>query len=119
MAFSINKATLVGNITSDITLKKTQSGKSVANFSVATNHSVKNGDEWDQVPTFHRIVAWGGVADFIEREGDKGAKVYIDGRIENGSYQKDDGTVVYTSNIVADNVILMSNPRVVDTSMPF
>jgi single-strand DNA-binding protein len=107
MAKSINKAILVGNISSDITLRKTSSGTSVAHFSMATNHSVKNGDTWEEMATFHNIVAWSSTAEYLEKYASKGMKLYVEGRIQNSSYEKD-GNKYYKSEIVANEVVLMS-----------
>lgn len=106
MAFSINKATLVGNISSDITLKSTNNGNSVVNFSLATNRSIKNQDgSYTDVATFHRVVVWGKLAEWVARDLSKGSKVFVEGRIDNRSYDDESGVKKYISEIVADHVI--------------
>jgi single-strand DNA-binding protein len=110
MAFSINHVTLVGNLTKDPELKYTPSGTPVCQFSVATNRSVKQEDgTYKDFPTFHRVLVWQKMAEFVSSKIQKGNKVYVDGRIENRTYEKKDGTIGYTSEIVAQNVIPMSN----------
>lgn len=105
MAFSINVAFITGNITRDPELKYTPSGSAVCSFGVATNHSIKKGDEWEDIPTFHNIVVWGKQAEFIANSVHKGTKVSITGRIDNRQYDAKDGTKRYISEIIADTVV--------------
>lgn len=107
MAFSINKAQLVGNVTKDPELKYTPGGNAVLTMNVATNRSIKKNDQWEDIATFHRVVVWGRTAEYIAKTVTKGQKVYIDGRIDNRSYEKD-GQRYYISEVVAENVIPMS-----------
>lgn len=105
MAFSVNLAVITGNVTRDPELKFTPSGQAVCTFGVATNHSVKKGDQWEDVPTFHNIVVWGKVAEFLSNVLKKGIKVSLTGRISNRQYDAKDGTKKYISEIIADTVI--------------
>lgn len=101
--FSINKVYLLGNITKDITLKTTPNNNDVCNFSVATNQSRKTDDGYEDVPTYHNIVAWGGVARVAAKLG-KGDRVAIEGRITKRDYEKD-GRKIYVTEILAEKVI--------------
>jgi single-strand DNA-binding protein len=105
MAFSINLAVITGNVTRDPELRYTPSGSAVCSFGVATNHSIKKGEQWEDIPTFHNIVVWGKVAEYIANTIHKGIKVSITGRIDNRQYDAKDGTKKYISEIVADTVI--------------
>jgi len=112
MAFSINRAILLGNLTRDPELRQTNSGKSVATLNLATNHSVKNQDgSYTDIPTFHRIVVWGKIADFIHKSCRKGTKVYVDGRIHTSEYEDKSGQKQRSREIIADNVIPMSEKQ--------
>ena len=111
MPFSINLAIITGNVTRDPELRYTPSGSAVLSFGVATNHSVKKGDQWTDVPTFHNIVVWGKQAEFLSNNLKKGTKVSIQGRIDNRQYDAKDGTKRYISEIVADIVIPFLPPR--------
>ena len=111
MAFSINLAIITGNVTRDPELKFTPSGQAVCTFGVATNHSIKKGEVWEDKPTFHNIVVWGKIAEFLSNTLKKGMKVSITGRIDNRTYDKKDGTKGYTSEIVADTVIPFTDHR--------
>jgi len=109
MAFSINLAIITGNVTRDPELKFTPSGMAVCTFGVATNRSIKKGDNWEDVPCFHNIVVWGKQAEYIANTVKKGIRVSIQGRIDNRSYEAKDGTKRYVSEIVADTVIPFTN----------
>lgn len=112
MAFSINHCVLLGNLTKDPELRYTKSGKPVATLNMATNHSVKNEDgSYQDVPTFHRIIVWGKMAEFIARDARKGTKVYVDGRITTREYEDKDGNKQRSREILADNVIPMSQAQ--------
>lgn len=110
MAYSINQVFLVGNVASDVDLKFTQNKQAVANFSIATNRSIKKNDEWESVATFHRIVVWGKLAEQCGASLTKGKRVTIQGRIDNRSYEAKEGGKRYISEVVADSVIYDS-PR--------
>lgn len=114
MAFSINMAVITGNVTRDPELRYTPSGSAVCSFGVATNHSIKRGEEWENVPTFHNIVVWGKQAEYISNTLKKGMKVSLTGRIDNRQYDAKDGTKKYISEIVADNVIPFTERRGAD-----
>jgi single-strand DNA-binding protein len=109
MAFSINLAVITGNVTRDPELKFTPSGMAVCTFGVATNRSIKRGENWEDVPCFHNIVVWGKQAEYIANTVKKGVRVSIQGRIDNRQYEAKDGTKRYVSEIVADTVIPFTN----------
>ncbi|MBI2464974.1 single-stranded DNA-binding protein [Candidatus Shapirobacteria bacterium] len=111
MAFSINLAIITGNLTRDPELRFTPSGQAVCSFGVATNRSIKKGEQWEDVPTFHNVVQWGKPAEFTANNLKKGMKVTVTGRIDNRSYDAKDGTKKYISEIVADTVIGLTDHR--------
>jgi len=98
----MNKAILIGNVGKEPELRKTQSGISVANFSLATSKKVKGEDKTE----WHRIVAWDKLAEIIEKYLHKGDKVMIEGEIETREYEKD-GRKVYTTEIRAWNMEML------------
>ena len=95
----MNTVNLVGRITNDVEVQKTQSGVSVTKFTLAVNRKFKK-DEAD----FIRCVAWRNQADFLGNYIKKGALLGITGRIETGSYDDKDGKRVYTTEVVVDDV---------------
>ncbi len=97
----INRTILVGRLTRDPELRKTGTGKSVVNFTVACNRQFGNRDEAD----FINCVAWNHTADFMANYLKKGALVGLEGRIQTGSYEDNTtGKVVYTTDVVVDNL---------------
>ncbi len=112
MAKSLNKAQIIGNAGKDAELRYTNTGKGVAQFTVATSDSWKDQSGTLQEKTiWHNVVAWDKLGEICANYVKKGTKVYIEGRIENRSYEDKDGVKKYTSEIVATNMILLSgNP---------
>lgn len=107
----INNVVLVGRLTKDVEIRKTQSGLSVASFTVACDRRLsqeqKNNNE--QSADFISCVAWRGSADFLGQYSHKGDTVGVEGRIQTRTYDRD-GQKVYVTEIVANNVsILHSN----------
>lgn len=101
---NFNKTIIVGRVTKDIELKVTQSGKNVANFSVATNSFYKkdNGEKVD-VPEFHNVVAFGNLADIIAKYVTKGQIILVEGRLSTSSWEKD-GKKFYKTDIIAEGM---------------
>ena len=98
---SMNLVVLMGRVTSDIEVKKTQSGVSVARFNVAVDRPSKQGEE--KKTDFISVVAWRGTAEFCGKYFSKGKMIAIEGSIQTGSYEKD-GVKRNTFDIVANNV---------------
>jgi len=106
MAFSLNKAQLIGQLGQDAETSFTTSNLSVTKFSIATTHSRKTKDgNWENQTTWHNIVAFG-LNDFLKDQLKKGKKFYIEGRIDNNRYEKDGQTKYYTSIICDFNGII-------------
>lgn len=106
---SLNKVQLIGNMTASPEIRETPNGQKVATFSIATNRSWKDatGMKQDQVE-YHNIVAWRGLADIVERYTGKGKKIYIEGYLQTRSWDDQSGAKRYKTEIVADNIILLS-----------
>lgn len=107
----INNVVLVGRLTKDIELRKTQSGLSVASFTIACDRrlSQEQKNNGEQSADFISCVAWRGSADFLGNYAHKGDTVGVDGRIQTRNYDRD-GQKVYVTEIIANNVsILHSN----------
>ena len=98
----MNKAILIGNVGKEPEIRKTQSGISVANFSLATSKKIKGEDKTE----WHRIVAWDKLAEIVEKYVHKGDKLMIEGEIETRDYEKD-GQKVYTTEIRAWNMEML------------
>jgi single-strand DNA-binding protein len=106
----LNKVILVGNLGADPEMRYTASGTAVAKFSLATSRKFTGKDGQKQEKTeWHRIVAWGKLAEICGQYLSKGKQVIIEGRIEYGSYEKD-GVKHYTTDIVAENMQMLGTP---------
>ena len=97
----MNVVTLVGRLTRDPELK--EGTTSVARFSVAIDRG-KDRDGNDRGTDFPNVVVFGNQAESCAKYLEKGRQVAIQGRIQTGSYTKQDGTKVYTTDVVADRV---------------
>ncbi|MCD6161793.1 MAG: single-stranded DNA-binding protein [candidate division Zixibacteria bacterium] len=101
---SVNKAILIGNLGKDPELRYTPSGQAVAKFSLATTRKWRDKDGQSQEQTtWHNIVCWGRQAEIANEYLRKGRPVYIDGRIDNRSYEDKDGVKKYISEVVVRN----------------
>lgn len=102
----INKVVLVGRLTKDIEVRKTQSGLSVTSFTVACNRrSTNGGNEAD----FINCTAWRQAADFLGNYATKGALVGVEGRISTRNYTNNAGQKVYVTEVVCDQVQLLES----------
>jgi len=108
MARSLNRATLIGNLTRDPELRYTPSGTAVCTFSVATNRQWKteSGDTKDEAE-FHRIVAWDKLAEICSQLLGKGKKVFVEGRLQTRKWTGQDGQARTTTEIVITDMILL------------
>lgn len=113
MASSLNRATLIGNLTRDPELRKIPSGQSVASFSIATNrvYTDSTGAKKEQAD-YHNIVAWGRLGEICAQYLSKGKKVYIDGRLQTREWEAADGQKRQRTEIVAENMVLLDRPPV-------
>ena len=99
----MNKVFIRGNLTRDVELRSTQNGKQIARFSVAVRRDMKNADgEYES--DFLNCIAFGNQAEMINKYFHKGSGIIVLGHIQTGSYEKEDGTKVYTTDIVVENI---------------
>lgn len=101
----INKAIIYGNLTRDPELKSLPSGAQVCEFSVATNRVWKDKNGAKQESTdYHNVVVFGRQAELIKQYLRKGSGVFLEGRIQTRSWDAQDGTKRYRTEIVADRI---------------
>ena len=112
----INNVVLIGRLTKDIELRKTQSGLSVASFTIACDRRLsqeqKNNNE--QSADFINCVAWRGSADFLGSYAHKGDTVGVEGKIQTRSYDRD-GQRVYVTEVLANSVNLLHSKQIVQS----
>jgi single-strand DNA-binding protein len=102
MGFSENLVILVGGLGKDAETRFTTGNTSVTSFSIATEHSFKKNDEWENATTWHNCVAFN-LSDWIKDKLKKGEKIYLRGRISNTSYTDKDGNKKYKSEVIVDS----------------
>lgn len=103
----MNRAVISGRLTDEVIVKKTQSGLSVASYSIAVNEKSKD----DKKTYFINCVSWRQGADYLGQYAHKGDLIGVDGRITTRSYDKQDGTKVYVTEVVTDRVEILSSKQ--------
>ena len=108
---TVNKAILVGRLGRDPETRYTSSGQAVCNFTMATDETYKDraGDRQKRTE-WHRIVAWGKLAEICQQYLKKGSQVYIEGRIQSRQWDDKEGHKRTTTEVVA-NVMRMLGSR--------
>lgn len=108
MAYSLNKVQLIGNLTRDPELRYTPSGTAVCNFTIATNRQWTDdqGQKQEDVE-FHRVVAWGKLAEICGQYLNKGKKVYSEGRLQTRKWTTPEGEDKYTTEVVLNEMIML------------
>lgn len=108
----VNKVILVGNLGSDPEVRSTPGGQRVANFRLATSRQWTGTDGQRQEKTeWHSIVAWGKLADIVERYLTKGKQVYVEGRLETRSWQdKESQQTRYKTEIICETMQMLGRP---------
>jgi len=108
---AINKVIVIGNLGANPVVRALPSGQNVANFSLATTERFtdRNGAKQERTE-WHRIVAFGRLADTCERFLSKGRQVYVEGRLTTRQYEAKDGSGKrYQTEIVARQLRLLGN----------
>lgn len=106
---TVNKVILIGNITRDPSIKNTENNKKVALFTIATNKYYKTTEgENKSESEFHNCVAWWTLAERAEQFLTKGKLVYLEGRLKTRIIEKEDGTKMYKTEIVASSLIFLN-----------
>jgi single-strand DNA-binding protein len=105
---SVNKVILIGNLTRDPEMKTTQSGQPITTFSIATNREwvTKDGEKHTSTE-FHDLIAWSRLAELCAKFLKKGKLVYVEGYLKTRSWEAEDGTKRYRTEIVIDDMIML------------
>jgi len=107
---SVNKVILVGRLGRDPETRYTGSGQAVANFTMATDETYKDRNGERQKRTeWHRITAWGKLAEICQQYLKKGTMVYIEGRIQSREWQDKEGQKRTSYDIVANTMKMLSS----------
>jgi single-strand DNA-binding protein len=103
-----NKVQLIGNVGQEPEITTFDGGKKVANITIATNEYYTN-DKGEKVEDtqWHRVSAWGKVADIIEKYVTKGKEIAIEGKLTHRSYDDKEGNKRYITEVVANDILLL------------
>ena len=116
----LNNAIIMGRLTADVELRTTQSGISVASFTVAVDRNYKSGEE--RQTDFINCVAWKGTADFVSTYFKKGQMIAVQGFIQTRPYEDKNGNKRTAVEIVADNISFCGSknetPKPASTEVP-
>ena len=106
----INKVILIGNLGGDPELRYTGSGTAVCNFTVATNESYKDkeGNMVDKTE-WHRVVAWGRLAEICGEYLKKGRQVFIEGSLQTNQWEDKEGNTRYTTEVKAREMQMLGS----------
>ncbi len=104
----VNKVILIGNLGGDPTVRYTPTGQAVANFNIATTERFTNKTgEKEERTEWHRIVAWGKLAEICQQYLKKGKQVYIEGRLQTRQWEDQQGQKRQSTEIVANNMQML------------
>lgn len=103
----INNVVLTGRLTRNLDLKYSQSGTAMIKTNLAVNRRFKRDGEPDA--DFISIIVFGKSAEALENYASKGSLIGVEGRLQTGSYEKDDGTKVYTTDVVVNNFTFLES----------
>ncbi len=104
----VNKVQLIGNLGKEPEVKTLESGKKMARFSVATSESYRNASGEKVTETqWHNLVAWGKLAEIVEKYLVKGKEVAIEGKLINRSYNDKDGNKKYITEIQVNELRML------------
>ena len=103
-----NKVQLIGNLGNAPEVKTLESGKKMARFSVATNEDYRNAKgEKVRETQWHNLIAWGKVAEIVEKFLTKGKEVAIEGKLINRSYNDKEGNKKYITEIQVNELLML------------
>lgn len=104
----VNKVILIGNLGRDPEVRYTRDGTAVANLNVATSESWKDPNGQRQERTeWHRVVAWGRLAEVAKEYLSKGRQVYIEGKLQTRSWEDKEGNKRYTTEVKVDQMVML------------
>lgn len=104
---SVNRVIILGNLGADPELKYTPTSRPLCNLRVATTEVYKDkGGQRQEKTEWHRVTVWGDMAENCSKYLAKGRSVYVEGRLETRTYEKD-GQKHYATNIVASSVVFL------------
>lgn len=103
----LNRIEVIGNLTKDVELRFTPNNQAVASFSVATNRRYKDqsGNWVDSPAEYHEVVVWGALGERCNQLLHKGDRIFVSGRLQTRSWEAQDGSKRYKTELIADSII--------------
>jgi single-strand DNA-binding protein len=105
---NLNRIEVIGNLTKDPELRYTPTNQAVASFSIATNRRYRDQttNNWiDSPPEYHEIVVWAQLAERCNQVLHKGDRIFVTGRLQTRSWEAQDGSKRYKTEVIADSII--------------
>lgn len=103
-----NNVRLVGHLGSNPDVKEISSGKKLARLSLATNETFKrNNGESVTETQWHNLIAWGKTAEIVEKYLQKGQEICIDGKLQNRTWEDEEGTKHYATEVVVNELLMV------------
>ncbi|MHC0439448.1 single-stranded DNA-binding protein [Flavobacterium sp. 3-210] len=104
-----NRVQLIGNVGGEPEIRTLETGKKVAHLTIATNDYYKN-DKGEKVQQteWHRVTAWGKVAEIIEKYVVKGKEIAVEGKLTHRTYDDKNGEKRYVTEVVVNDILLLS-----------
>ena len=116
----MNNITLFGRMTDDAVISTTGTGLKVANFTIAVDRPFTKKESNDDKPTadFFKVVAWRQCAEFLEKYSAKGFRILVSGRLQNRTWEDEDGDPHYVTEVIANDVRIMDYKEDTKSSKP-
>ncbi|MGK7313152.1 MAG: single-stranded DNA-binding protein [Candidatus Longimicrobiales bacterium M2_2A_002] len=108
MARAVNKVILVGNVGRDPEVQTTSNGQKVAHFSLATNRRIPRENGFEERTEWHRLTVWGRLAEIAEEYVRKGDRLYVEGRMQYDSYERD-GVTIPTAEVNVRELVMLGS----------
>jgi single-strand DNA-binding protein len=108
---TVNKVIIVGRLGADPDMRYTASGLAIASFNVATNERVPAGEgNWEDRTEWHRVKAFGKLAEICGNYLNKGKQVYVEGSLRTNQWEDSQGVKRYSTEIVARDIEMLGSP---------
>lgn len=108
MGRSVNKLILVGNVGRDPEVQSTSGGQKVAHFSLATSRRIPRESGFEERTEWHRLTVWNRLAELADEYIRKGDRLYVEGRMEYDSYERD-GVTIPTAEVVVRELVMLGS----------
>jgi single-strand DNA-binding protein len=109
MANDLNRVMLIGRLTRDPELRQTNTGTSYCRFSIANNRSYTTGGDRKEETSYFNCVAWGRQAELINQYAKKGKQLAVDGRLQQRSWQNQEGKSQSAVDVIAERVQFLAS----------